>query len=163
MCIALRRSLKHTMGFLPVLRMIGKEAEAAAEHSAGGGHNAHAVFASGALFVVVVVSICLYLDYKIKKNKFFYLPESAASMLFGTCIGLLICWTSTPEQQVAARFNSSLFFFILLPPIIFEAGYTIKQGNFFNNFGTILLYALAGTLISTVRIFVGGWNTSFSF
>lgn len=131
------------------------EAGAPAEGGHAAGHDAHAIFAQTSLMVTVVVSIALYFDYKIKKNKFFYLPESAASMLFGTILGVLICWTSTPEQQVAARFNSSLFFFILLPPIIFEAGYTIKQGNFFKNFGTIILYAVGGTLISTFIVGYG--------
>ena len=35
---------------------------------------------------------------------------------------------------------------MLLPPIIFEAGYTLRRKNFFRNLGTITAYAVVGTL-----------------
>ena len=46
-------------------------------------------------------------------------------------------------------FNPELFFFLLLPPIIFEAGYTLRSKQFFRNLGTIVAYAVLGTLVST--------------
>ena len=44
--------------------------------------------------------------------------------------------------------NSDLLFYILLPPIIFNAGYSVDQKAVFKNFGAILVYAFIGTLIS---------------
>ena len=49
-------------------------------------------------------------------------------------------------------FQPELFFFLLLPPIIFEAGYTLRRKDFFRNFGTIIAYAVLGTLVSTFII-----------
>jgi len=47
------------------------------------------------------------------------------------------------------QFDESVFFLVLLPPIIFEAGYNMKRRYFFRNLGTICTYAFAGTFIST--------------
>lgn len=47
------------------------------------------------------------------------------------------------------RQSPEVFFFFLLPPIIFEAGYSLDRKGFFENIGAITLYAMIGTLIST--------------
>ena len=48
------------------------------------------------------------------------------------------------------RFSPSAFFYGLLPPIVFAAGVTLKKRSFFANIGTVLLFAVAGTAISTL-------------
>lgn len=50
------------------------------------------------------------------------------------------------------QFNAQVFFFILLPPIIFEAGYTMKKKRFFENILSILLFAVVGTFISAFTV-----------
>ena len=62
-----------------------------------------------------------------------------------------LVYPSTEELDFLS-FEPQLFFFLLLPPIIFEAGYSLKKKDFFANFWTISLFAVIGTIISTFII-----------
>ncbi|CAL7943502.1 unnamed protein product [Xylocopa violacea] len=56
------------------------------------------------------------------------------------------------EIDLKATFDPEIFFNIILPPIIFHAGYSLKRKYFFRNLGAILMYALIGTSISAFVI-----------
>ncbi|XP_078039188.1 na[+]/H[+] hydrogen exchanger 3 isoform X4 [Augochlora pura] len=56
------------------------------------------------------------------------------------------------EIDLKATFDPEIFFNIILPPIIFHAGYSLKRKYFFRNLGAILTYALIGTTISALVI-----------
>ncbi|XP_025079099.1 sodium/hydrogen exchanger 9-like isoform X7 [Pomacea canaliculata] len=59
-----------------------------------------------------------------------------------------------PPLERTVTFDPEIFFNVMLPVIIFEAGYSMKRRHFFRNLGAIMTYALIGTTISC--LVVGG-------
>ena len=81
---------------------------------------AHEFGALNTLLLVVVLGLCILSAYLIKQNNFYYLPESAAAILVGLVVGGLARLVYPSEEELQfLTFEPELFFFLLLPPIIF--------------------------------------------
>lgn len=84
-----------------------------------------------------------------------HIPASAAAIVVGALIGGLLRLTGGDMSEIARAlpavgiFNEEIFMYILLPPIIFEAGFSLSKRYFFSNMTTILVFAVLGTLLST--------------
>lgn len=114
----------------------------------------HEFYALNTLLLVMSLGLCILCAYLIKKYRFYFMPESSAALCVGLVVGgIARAMTHNTQELKFISFKPELFFFLLLPPIIFEAGYTLRRKNFFRNLGTITAYAVLGTLIST--FFVG--------
>ena len=96
------------------------------------------------------------------------------SVFLGAVVGMIMMTLPEQETKRIEAFSPTMFFLILLPPIIFESGYNLvlfdvkkdhrlffytlltfqHKGNFFQNIGSILVFAILGTAISA--LIVGG-------
>nr|XP_060640508.1 sodium/hydrogen exchanger 1 isoform X1 [Anolis sagrei ordinatus] len=74
-------------------------------------------------------------------------PESCLLIVVGLLVGGLIKAVGEDPPIL----NSDVFFLFLLPPIILDAGYFLPLRQFTENLGTILIFAVVGTL----------WNAFF--
>ncbi|KAJ0036703.1 hypothetical protein NQD34_005380 [Periophthalmus magnuspinnatus] len=110
-------------------------------------------------FSLLVIGICIILVHLLIKFKLHFLPESVAVVSLGILMGgfiKIIEFQELANWKEEEMFRPNMFFLLLLPPIIFESGYSLhwRKGNFFQNIGSITLFAVIGTAISA--FIVGG-------
>jgi NhaP-type Na+/H+ or K+/H+ antiporter len=106
------------------------------------------------LLVVVVLNVVLA---KVKAI-FPIIHESGASIAFGCLAGALALATGHPRfLSLDARMFSRLVYLALLPAIVFHAGLTLEKRHFFDNLGSILAFAVAGTIANALVLSAGFW------
>uniref|UniRef100_A0A0K0FND1 Sodium/hydrogen exchanger n=1 Tax=Strongyloides venezuelensis TaxID=75913 RepID=A0A0K0FND1_STRVS len=84
-----------------------------------------------------------------------FVPESCCLIILGMVLGFFFLGDSNHDNIRFLEFDANIFFFYLLPPIIFESAYSLKDSAFIDNLGTILLYAVLGTILN-IAIIGGG-------
>eukprot|EP00240_Pyramimonas_obovata_P000684 CAMPEP_0118922966 /NCGR_PEP_ID=MMETSP1169-20130426/1681_1 /TAXON_ID=36882 /ORGANISM="Pyramimonas obovata, Strain CCMP722" /LENGTH=603 /DNA_ID=CAMNT_0006863895 /DNA_START=409 /DNA_END=2220 /DNA_ORIENTATION=+ len=122
------------------------------------------------IFLLIVVSV-FFIGYQLKRLRVSWLHESSAALLLGCVLGLLVNVVPNrdfltiidKEDLLALResllFHDDLFFLVLLPPIIFEAGFntvpTVLRDKFWYNLDAICTYAFLGTFLSSAVVGLG--------
>ena len=136
--------------------------------------------------MLTILLLVIILGATIKHYNITWLHQSGAALLLGTIVGFVVWYVrrdpmyqdnGTGESQRMTSFvewimfDTEFFFLVLLPPVIFEAGFSLQKRPFFRNLGTILLLAVVGTLLTVLVIgqtlyaigstgvfSVGSWN-----
>nr|XP_008532615.1 PREDICTED: sodium/hydrogen exchanger 3 [Equus przewalskii] len=91
------------------------------------------------ILVASVAKIGFHLSHKVTS----VVPESALLIVLGLVLGGIV-WAA--DHIASFTLTPTVFFFYLLPPIVLDAGYFMPNRLFFGNLGTILLYAVIGTV-----------------
>ena len=110
------------------------------------------VIGSETLMFAALLILSVLGAYVVIRLRFSILPESSVAILLGAAFGAVL--RAFPEAQAHEwwSFQPEVFFYALLPPIIFEAGYTLKRRLFLANLSPILLFAVLGTVIATFAL-----------
>lgn len=76
-----------------------------------------------------------------------YIPEASVALSIGILVGMILHLVHGDHDLVSfVNFKPNFFLLFLLPPIIFESGYSMRTKPFFDNFGKHSGYAYGQTL-----------------
>eukprot|EP01043_Picozoa_sp_COSAG02_P049070 COSAG02_NODE_4893_length_4853_cov_10.862221_1_plen_489_part_00 len=125
------------------------ELEEELEHELG---EAHSLFI---LAVLTLVSVALSLEGLLHKHHIVWIPGSGVTMVVGILCGFAIEQVGSDSLKEMLVFDEEFFTLSLLPMVIYEAGWSIDKRRFFKNWGTIAIYAVGGTIVSTIVVSIG--------
>lgn len=90
--------------------------------------------------------------HQLRKNKYLgYIPETCYLICLGVLLGVLLEY-GFDKGSLVEIINEDVFFLILLPPIIFDAGYNMPRLAFLENLASILVFAIFNTLLNAILI-----------
>ncbi|XP_068612346.1 sodium/hydrogen exchanger 2-like [Brachionichthys hirsutus] len=78
-----------------------------------------------------------------------WIPESCLLIGIGLIVGAIM---HSVKEEPPAVLSSDVFFLYMLPLIVLDNGYFLPTRPFFQNIGTVLWYAVVGTLWNSVGI-----------
>ncbi|XP_061632513.1 sodium/hydrogen exchanger 2-like [Phyllopteryx taeniolatus] len=78
-----------------------------------------------------------------------WIPESCLLISIGLIVGAIM---HSVKEEPPAVLTSNVFFLYMLPLIVLENGYFMPTRPFYENIGTVLWYAVVGTLWNSIGI-----------
>ncbi|KAM7533248.1 hypothetical protein Aperf_G00000124058 [Anoplocephala perfoliata] len=82
-----------------------------------------------------------------------YIPQSLLLIVIGVIFGVIL--DAVPHGDVDTsmwKLNPKMFFYYLLPPIVLDAAFSLYNRTFFDYLGSILIYAVLGTVLNFLII-----------
>nr|XP_061802529.1 sodium/hydrogen exchanger 2-like [Nerophis lumbriciformis] len=89
------------------------------------------------------------IGFHIYKKITIWIPESCLLISIGLIVGAIM---HSVKEEPPAVLTSNVFFLYMLPLIVLESGYFMPTRPFFENVGTVLWYAVVGTLWNSIGI-----------
>lgn len=108
------------------------------------------LFSSGAIVVMMMLFLYMLLGALLEKYHCIIGHEASLLVLIGLVISYVSFHMGFYDFNKIMTFDENFFFYFVLPPIIFAAGYNMKRKEFFKNFKNILLFGLCGTLLQFI-------------
>jgi sodium/hydrogen exchanger 8 len=115
----------------------------------------HNAVAAGKLIVfLLMLIVSMHFANILSQHHILWFPESGVYLIVGMFVAFVMLLADPKGAPSILNLDAEMLNLLLLPPIIFEAGYELKsQLNYFHtNIVAILSFAIVGTLISTLIV-----------
>jgi NhaP-type Na+/H+ or K+/H+ antiporter len=124
--------------------------------------NHEVIISENCLIFLLLLFLCSLSQSYLQKY-YYYIPSTAVTLLISMTVSGIIRLGSGlnpnhPSQFATPfifGFSSHIFYFGLLPPILFYSGYSLKRKYFYENFDAILMLAFAGTILTIIIMTMG--------
>lgn len=110
--------------------------------------------AAGAFsFLLLLVSLVIWAGHIVRQSKVAFLTQGSLSLIAGLIAGggAYLYFEYVKHSHIPAglvAFKYDVYMHLLLPPIIFYAGFSIKKKDFFANFVALSVLGIGGTVVS---------------
>jgi len=73
--------------------------------------------------------------------------QTGVTVIFGIAFSMTMHFLTKDAHIEVFKFSETVFFDFLLPPIIFNSGYNMRQKKFFQNLGNVSIFGIAVTFV----------------
>ena len=108
----------------------------------------HKVFNEGIIVIFAMLLIFMLFEAYKHKAGLRFGHEASLVCVIGVIISAIYMSYGSTEFAQIMTFDDDLFFYFILPPIIFAAGFNMYRQKFFNNIRNILLFGVLGTFVT---------------
>lgn len=120
--------------------------------------NSHVVASENFVLFVTVLCCCIIAQHYVRSSKINSIPETLATIIISAAVSGVLSQAIKPKgtfSPLIIGFSPEVFYFGLLPPIIFSSAYHLRRKLLYGNLGAVLVLAFVGTCVTAAIITVG--------
>jgi sodium/hydrogen exchanger-like protein 6/7/sodium/hydrogen exchanger 8 len=117
----------------------------------------HIIFTISAIVIVGMIMLYMFLGLLIERSRVPFGHEASLVVIFGGLIAYLAYHSGYTSFNEKVSFDSNLFFYFCLPPIVLASGFNMKRKIFFENFASVLIFGVLSTILQFFLFSVGLW------
>ena len=103
--------------------------------------------------IILGVLVTIVMSEFLKHKSWNYINQPSTGILVGFCYGYLLNYVLNSRNE-ELLFNKQVFFQLILPIIIFNAGFNLNKHRFLQNILHIIIFGLFGTILSFIILMV---------
>ena len=104
----------------------------------------------GSIVVFLLLMAFVSMGSYIEKKKLKFGHETGGVIILGFICSYIAYLYDNDRFTRLVHFDGNIFFYLILPPIVFSSGYNMHRKKFFENIGYILFFGICGTLATYI-------------